>query len=128
MTIIVASPRCQELSAFIMGLEDDPDCTVALARSGRAVLELAGRIEPALVIIDEGLPDHDQQELAMALLRRDASINTAFVSPHSEKRFHDLYEGLGVLMRIPAHPRAIDARTTLEALRGLSPGDAAVAS
>lgn len=57
-----------------------------------------------LVIVQEQLPDMSAKELIEKILFKNAMINSVVLSSKSKKDFHEVYEGLGVLMQFPVRP------------------------
>lgn len=118
MLIVIVSARATDHGAFIRAL-DRAGAEVAVAPSGRECLKLAASRPPALVVVDQDLPDLTCRELLTDLLQVNAMVNTAVLSPLSAEDFHEWGEGLGILCALPLSPSEGDAATLLEKLRGL---------
>jgi hypothetical protein len=69
------------------------------------------------VIIDSDLPDIAPLDLVLKLVKVNAMVNTAVVSPLSDEEFHEASEGLGVLGRLPVNPGERDAAGLLGKLK-----------
>ncbi|MCK9239263.1 hypothetical protein, partial [Desulfocurvus sp.] len=94
MIHVLASPRPVELEPFTDELVRLGGARVIHAPDAARALELAAAHAPELVVIDENLPGMPSLELAGALLRVNAMINTAVVSALGEEDFHEASEGL----------------------------------
>lgn len=79
-------------------------------------MELIRRQPPVLVVLDLGLSAEELRKAVIGILQVNAMIHTAAVSDMSESQFHDVMEGLGMLMGLPASPSADDARRLMAAL------------
>jgi CheY-like chemotaxis protein len=117
LRIVLASARLKDLQAFAEALASDPEVQLTTVPSGGEALEAAQDSAPHLVIIDSELPDISTLDLIRRLIRLNAMVNTAVLSPLSEEGFHEASEGLGVLGRLPAAPGADAAAELLAKLR-----------
>lgn len=89
------------------------------AASGKDALIQAASILPLLAVIDEALPDTTGMELTRELLKANALINTALVSRLSHEDFHEVSEGLGVLLQLPESPSQKEAREIISSLKSI---------
>jgi DNA-binding NarL/FixJ family response regulator len=117
LRIVFATPRAQAMQAFTNALAANQEVDLKYAVSGAEALEAARTSGPHLVIIDSDLPDTAPLDLVQKLLKVNAMVNTAVVSPLSEEEFHEASEGLGVLGRLPGNPGASDAADLLGKLK-----------
>jgi DNA-binding NarL/FixJ family response regulator len=117
LRIVLATARPQALEAFVTALSSNPEVHVQPVDRSAAALEATRTAAPQLVIIDQGLKDAKPLELVQKLLRVNAMVNTAVVSPLSEDEFHEASEGLGVLARLPENPGASEAGALLHKLK-----------
>jgi DNA-binding NarL/FixJ family response regulator len=117
MRIVLATARPQALQAFAAALSSNPEVQLEYAGSGAEALKAVRALPPQLVIIDHNLGDAEPLELVQKLLRVNAMVNTAVVSPLSEEKFHEASEGLGVLGRLPDTPGEAAAAELLDKLR-----------
>ncbi len=79
--------------------------------------------KPELVIIDEQLPDYTARQLVEHVITQSPMTNCVATSALPPKKFHEAYEGLGVLMQLPIKPSELDAKkivTRLNKILGLS--------
>lgn len=116
--ILIASPRKDDLKAFIQGLEHE-GALVRLAETGSQALELTKTKAPHLVVVDESLSDVQPLKLVTDLLLVNAMVNTAVITCMSPEEFHEKGEGLGILVSVCQHPDTQDAKTLIQKLRDL---------
>ena len=117
LRIVFATARPKALQAFTAALSSDSEALFKQVVSGAEALEAVRASAPHLVIIDADLPDTSPLDLVQKLLRVDAMVNTAVVSPLSDEEFHEASEGLGILGRLPNEPGDSDAADLLHKLR-----------
>lgn len=79
-------------------------------------MDAVRRQNPALVILDLGLPADELRKAVIGILQVNAMIHTAAVSAMSETEFHDIMEGLGMLMGLSDPPSVDGARRLMAAL------------
>lgn len=128
-TLILASPRVDEWQAFSDVLKTRFQMEIVSVRSGRETLEAVHSRRPLAVAVDAQLDDLPGSQFVRELLMVDAMIHTALVSDASEADFHEMTEGLGILMPLSPVPTAGEAERLgrsletiagdLEALRNL---------
>lgn len=92
---------------LIVGLRDNGMAPVII-EDGASALKSVAQNAPALVVIDEGLPDFEPLPLVMKIIMANALTNTAVISSISDKEFHDKSEGFGVLRNLPVSPSQKD--------------------
>jgi DNA-binding response OmpR family regulator len=119
MSIVLATVRPEALAAFTKGLADESGQDVAVAPSGTVALEWVAAKKPALVVIDEGLPDHEPLKLVREIMMVSAMTLTAVVTSMPEEEFHDKAEGYGVLMPLPPTPAASDGVELAQRMSGI---------
>jgi DNA-binding response OmpR family regulator len=119
MRILVISHRAEDLDGFFKALEQDANTEVALAPTGEAALEMVGISPPDLAVVDTGLADQGPFEMVTKLMKANVMVNTAVISSLSEDDFHELSEGLGVLVQLPPKPAAEQAVDLLEKLKSV---------
>jgi DNA-binding response OmpR family regulator len=108
MLIIIATNRAQEIQDFITPLKQMNDAEIAIVQTGAITLEKVKSESPTFVIVDEGLADFEPLALVNEIVKINAMINTAVVSPLNHDDFHEASEGLGVLAPIPTTPKGED--------------------
>lgn len=116
---IISTEDRNRFSSLATTLETLIQAEISWAASGKETLAEAGGIQPLLVVIDEDLPDMTGIEIVRELLKTNAMINTALVSPLSEEDFHEFSEGLGVLLQLPATPGENEAGKIVSSLKGI---------
>lgn len=121
MLIMIASSRRDALQNFIEPLANEPDIDVSIVNSAGDALAFVGTEAPDLVVIDEALPDMKPLELATALVKVNAMINTAVITSLSGEEFHEQSEGLGVLCGVASPPGRDEALAVVAKLRDLYP-------
>ena len=101
MNIVIATPQSGELDDFIRALESKPDVTVHRSLDAASTLEAVRRNRPGLVVADARLDDNDGVGLVQDIIGIDAMACIALVSDLPDQQFHDVTEGLGLLMQVP---------------------------
>ena len=117
--IMLVTGRPQAMSPFIEALRSDAEVHLECFTSGADVLNAARTASAQLVVVDSLLPDEEPLGLVSKLIRVNAMVNTAVVSPLTEEEFHQASEGLGVLGRLPEKPGSGDASELMRKLRKL---------
>ena len=116
---LIATQDNNRFFSFSEALKALIDADIHWADSGKDALIRAGSIIPLLVVIDEILPDMTGMELGRELLNVNALINTALVSRLSPHDFHEVSEGLGILVQLPESPGEKEALNTILALKSI---------
>jgi DNA-binding NtrC family response regulator len=112
--------RFGDISAAIQGLGGQ----IGWAPSGRRAMEIIRQQTVELVVTDEQLGDMTGLEMIAGLIAVDPAINCAAVSSLSDKAFHRVSEGLGILMKLPPAPSRADGKrliTRLNQIVGAAP-------
>lgn len=79
----------------------------------------AGR--PDLLIVDDRIDGRDGFDLCRKVLQVDAFVNMAAVSDLDDEEFHEAFEGLGLVGRLPSRPTAEDFERLLALLTAINP-------
>lgn len=87
--------------------------------TGAAALEAATEAAPDLVVVDEDLSELSALDFLRRLMAVNAMIHTAVASPAATDQFHDTYEGLGILMQLPAEPDREVAKSLIDRFQAL---------
>ncbi|OIQ49968.1 Response regulator receiver domain protein [Pseudodesulfovibrio hydrargyri] len=119
MAIVLATARPEALTGFAEGLAKESGQDVAVAPDGKTALDRVASKAPALVVIDEGLPDHKPLDLVREIMMVSAMTLTAVVTSMSEEQFHEEAEGYGVLMPLPTTPGAQDGVELAKRMSGI---------
>jgi DNA-binding response OmpR family regulator len=117
LRILLVSARQETMHSFAEGLALDPEVHLEQVSSGADALSAVRSTPPHLAILDSELPDTGPLGLVSELLKVNAMVNTAVVSPLSDQDFHEASEGLGILTRLPLMPANSDAAELLRKLR-----------
>ena len=118
-TIAVVSPKVETWDAFISALAPRGFKHVLTVCSGAEALKAAAEQHPAAMVIDQDLGDMSGIDLVPRLLEINAMINVALVSDLPEETFHEVTEGLGILMKLPSHPGVQDVAEFCECIKGV---------
>ena len=119
MPIVLATARPEALAPFAKGLADEAGQSVDVAPTGAEALERVSATSPALVVVDEGLPDHKPLELVREIMMVSAMTLTAVITSMDEEVFHEEAEGYGVLMPLPLDPSAGDGVELAKRMAGI---------
>jgi CheY-like chemotaxis protein len=84
-----------------------------MAESGQKAVDMIKEKPFHLVIIQDNLPDTNAKQLIEEIVQLNPMMACAVQSTISKKAFHDLYEGLGVLMQLPEKPVSADIKVLL---------------
>jgi two-component SAPR family response regulator len=111
--VIFIAQDIARFSALVAGLQRQPEIELLPAETGAAGLLLLEGKQIDLVIVDEQLGDMSGIAFVKQLVKINPLVNTAIVSALSPEEFHEVTEGLGVLMQVPIEPRDKDAEALL---------------
>ncbi|MGC9194975.1 MAG: response regulator [Syntrophobacteraceae bacterium] len=117
--ILLVTARKDRMQAFIDGISRESEVQLELATAGSQALEMVRSACPDLVIVDSTSEKLDAPDMVRRIIGVNAMANTAVVSSLSEAEFHDKYEGLGILSRLPEEPGGNDAKSLVQKLRKL---------
>ena len=95
---------------------DITEITTEWTDSGSKALSIIDAKHFDLVVIDEKLSDMTGLLFAKKLVSVNPIINCALVSSLSAKNFHNVSEGLGIIMQLPPLPNKEDAEKLFEHL------------
>jgi CheY-like chemotaxis protein len=114
--ILLVSRDKASMSAFKTGLEENR-VRMAWADSGRnAIVKIAeGRFD--LVVTDENLSDMTGLEFIENVISIKPMVNCAAVTSLLPADFHEVSEGLGILMQLPVSPGQEQAEKLLSQLK-----------
>ena len=104
---------------FTLALAQNDDVELSRSESGQEDLAILSENLFDLVIVDENVGDMTGIEFMKKLLSINPMINCAAVSPLPDDAFHEVSEGLGVLVQLPVKPGKPDAENLLKRLKGL---------
>ena len=115
MDILLISPR-PDAWAECAPVFAEHGANLRTAADLPAGMDAVRQQHPALVILDLGLPADELRKAVIGILQVNAMIHTAAVSAMSEKEFHDIMEGLGMLMGLSDPPSVDGVRRLMAAL------------
>ena len=114
--ILIAGRDRLTRSAFKTALDESDARTTCLA-SGREALSAVSENVFDLLVADEHLGDMTGLELIKSVIASQPMLNCAVVSSLSPLDFHEVSEGLGILMQLPVEPGKQEADQLLEHLK-----------
>jgi DNA-binding NtrC family response regulator len=115
MFILIITSRLAQFAEF-MNVFTDNGVDVGQAITARAALVHAKIDPPALVVVDEVLPDASSFDFVAKLKQINPAIPAAVVSQLGPTAFYEAGKGLNTLTALPLHPKATDAIDLLAAL------------
>ena len=115
MFILIITSRLAQFAEF-MNVFTDNGVDVGQAITARAALVHAKIDPPALVVVDEVLPDASSFDFVAKLKQINPAIPAAVVSQLGPTAFHKAGKGLSNLTALPLHPKATDAIALLATL------------
>ena len=120
MTIVFVAKNFSRFSILVTRLRREQDVELIPVTTGAAGLaQLKGK-PLDLVIVDEQLDDMSGIEFVKQLVKVNPLANTALVGSLADEVFHEVTEGLGVLMQLPTQPTEQDAEALLAVLAKIS--------
>lgn len=117
--ILLVSPDKNSLYNLASALAEHADVDLSWAESGKTALEIVADSAIDLVVTDESLGDMTGLEFAGRLLSVNPMINCASVSRLSPEKFHEISEGLGIMVQLPVKPDKEDAEKLLQRLKDI---------
>lgn len=119
LKLLIVSPDKNSLSGLASALVEHADVDLSWAESGETALEIASDYAIDLVVTDESLGDMTGLEFAGRLLSVNPMINCVSVSRLSPEKFHEISEGLGLMVQLPIQPGKEHAEELLQRLKNL---------
>jgi CheY-like chemotaxis protein len=116
LTIVFVAKDFSRFASLVSRLRREQDVQLIPVATGAAGLVQLKDKPLDLVIIDELLDDMSGIEFAKQLVRINPLANTAIVGSQTAEEFHEITEGLGVLMQLSPHPGEKDAEALLSVL------------
>jgi DNA-binding response OmpR family regulator len=95
------------------------DVAAIWAESGNSALSMISERSFDIIIADEALRDMTGLDLAKKLISKNPMLNIVLASSLPSHAFHEVSEGLGILMQIPPSPQKSDAEKMLEHLKNI---------
>ncbi len=116
MTIVFVAKNFSRFSILVPRLRREQDVELVPVATGAAGLEQLKNKRLDLVIVDEQLDDMSGVDFVKQLVKVNPLANTAIVGSLPDAEFHEVTEGLGVLMQLPPQPGERDAEALLAVL------------
>ncbi|WP_448874980.1 response regulator [Desulfobulbus propionicus] len=120
LTIVFIAKNFSRFSVLVERLRREQDVELVPVATGAAGLEKLKNKRLDLVIVDEQLDDMSGIDFIKQFVTVNPLANTAIVGSLPDGEFHEVTEGLGVLMQLPQHPGKEDAEALLEVLAKIS--------
>jgi len=117
--LLLISPNKNSLQNLASALVEHADVDLSWAESGKNALEIVTDSAIDLVVTDESLGDMTGLEFAGRLLSVNPMINCASVSSLSPEEFHEISEGLGIMVQLPLQPGKEHAEELLQRLKDI---------
>jgi response regulator RpfG family c-di-GMP phosphodiesterase len=73
-----------------------------------------------LLIVEENLPDMTIRQFIEKVVTKSPMTQCVVASPLTKKKFHQAYEGFGILMQFPVFPSRKEAQQLLDHMKQLS--------
>jgi Response regulator containing CheY-like receiver and SARP domains len=116
LTIVFVAKNFSRFSILVPRLRREQDVELGPVATGAAGLEQLKNKRLDLVIVDEQLDDMSGVDFVKQLVKVNPLANTAIVGSLPDAEFHEVTEGLGVLMQLPPQPGERDAEALLAVL------------
>lgn len=116
MTIVFIAKNFSRFSDLVARLRREQEVELVPVSTGNAGLKQLKDKRLDLVIVDEQLDDMSGIAFVKQLVMVNPLANTTIVSSLAAEEFHEVTEGLGVLMQLPPHPGEKDAEAMLTVL------------
>jgi len=117
--LLLVTSEKDPFSEFVSVLKNKDDVELFSTSTGQEALALVSENPVDLVIVDDNISDMTGIEFMKKLLPINPMINYAAVSPLAHEEFHEVSEGLGVLMQLPVGPGEFEAEDLLKRLKNL---------
>lgn len=116
LRIMLAGGARQRLAPLATGLFMNTEAELHQAASSTEAMTLLREKLIGLVIVDEELSDAPGIELVRMVARNHPFVHCVLVSRLPAEDFHELTEGLGVLMQLSSPPQLSEAKAILAQL------------
>ena len=117
--LLLVTPDKASFNEFASVLAQNDDVELSWAGTGQRALDIVSVTPLDLVVVDEELGDMTGIELIETLVSVNPMITCAAVSPLPSDEFHEISEGLGILVQLPVQPGPKDAEHLLKLLNHL---------
>lgn len=117
--ILLVSKDSASLADFITELSNTKGIDVAQVAAGDEALSLIAEGKAEVVVVGELLVDGLALDFVKRLMKEHPLIDCAMVSSLSADEFHEVTEGLGLFMQLPACPGVEEAKKMLALLNSI---------
>ncbi len=114
-TILLTSKERSIFKELAAQFSDNQIISEWVGSAQEAIFELTDK-KFDLFIVSEDLPDMTGRQLIEEALFKNAMMNSVVLSQLPHDKFHETYEGLGVLMQLSLNPEKQDAQNILDYL------------
>lgn len=125
LRILLASGARQRLAPLATGLWMNTEAELHQTAGTAEAMTMLRQRPIELVVVDEELVDAPGIELVRLVARNHPFVYCALVSRLPEEQFHELTEGLGVLMQLSSPPQLSEAKAILAQLSAVDATGAA---
>jgi DNA-binding response OmpR family regulator len=116
LTIVFVAKDFSRFAVLVARLRREQNVQLIPVATGAAGLEQLKGKPLDLIIVDEQLDDMSGIDFVKQLVKVNPLANTTIVGTMADEEFHEVTEGLGVLMQLPPHPGEKDAEALLAVL------------
>jgi DNA-binding LytR/AlgR family response regulator len=116
LKIMLASNAAERFAPLAAGLWNEAEPELFQAESCSEVVDLLAAGDIELVVIDEDLADMKGVDVAKMLAQKYPFVNCMLVSSLPADDFHEVTEGLGVLLQLSSPPEMSAASEVLSHL------------
>ena len=119
LSILLIGKNPDGLAELAAALKKEEGIRVTKAVSAQEAWGILGNCRVDAVVIDENLADEEALPFVKQLVKQQPLINCAMVSTLAAKDFHEVTEGLGVLMQLPVNPGVQEVAQMLQILQSI---------
>lgn len=119
-SILLVGRKSASLTNFVTELKAKKEIDVVQVDSGDAALSLINGKKIDVVIVTDSLADESPLSFVKILTKKHPLINCAMVSSLPQEEFHEITEGLGLLMQLPIESGALEAEKMVQLLESIS--------
>ncbi|MBT6341692.1 MAG: response regulator [Desulfobacula sp.] len=114
MTYILLVSREKDVFKAVESVFTENKMSFEWTGTAQDAVELLAEKNIDLVITDETLPDMAGRKLVETIIVKNPMIDCVVLSALTHDKFHEAYEGLGVLMQFPLEPDKTSALKLLD--------------
>jgi DNA-binding response OmpR family regulator len=114
--IRIVTENKNKFKTLVKGFEASGSCHIQWHDSVASALGAAADSPPNLLIIDDKVGPQDGLTIAREVIRTNAMLNQAVVSPLSPEDFHQASEGLGIMAHLASDLKEEQAQALIQLL------------